>query len=125
MKTLIITILVCLFSLTAPIQLCLSWTEYTNVRYMDFDGDLVDEVIIECRHGAGTGHYIEDVRIFKDAYPELELIFTIRTLDSTFGFSGEEEKYNCDIVSDVKFTEQTPENKGIRDIIVKIKKDIL
>jgi len=96
-----------------------SWTEYGNIHYMDFDGDLMDEIVIKAKHGVGSGHYIEDMRIFKDKYPELELIFSIRTLDRYFGF---ESPNSYDVVSDVKFTEQTPENKGIRDIIVKSKK---
>jgi len=98
-----------------------SWTEHTNVRYMDFDGDLQKEIIIEAKHGAGSNHYIEDLRIFKDTRSELKLIFSIRTLDRTFGFPNEMKQYNFDIVSDVEFTEQDPE-KGTRDIIVKSKK---
>jgi hypothetical protein len=74
---------------------------------------------VESKHGAGTGHYIEDMRIFKDKYPELELIFTVRMLDSYFGLDASN---NYNIVSNVKFTEQTPENKGIRDIIVESRK---
>lgn len=96
-----------------------SWAEYKNVRYMDMDGDLADEIIVESKQGAGTNHYIEDMRIFKDNYPQLELIFSIKTLDSYFGL---EAPNNYNIVSDVKFTEQTPENKGFRDIIVTSKK---
>ncbi len=96
-----------------------AWTEYKNVRYMDMGGDLAGEIIIESKHGAGSNHYIEDMRIFKDNYPELALIFTIRTLDSYFGL---EVPNNYNIVSDVKFTEQTPENKGVRDVVVTSKK---
>ncbi len=96
-----------------------SWTEYNNIRYLDLDGDLADEIIIESKQGAGSNHYIEDMRIFKDKYPELELIFTVRILDSYFGLKAPN---NYNIVSDVNFTEQTPENKGIRDIIVASKK---
>ena len=65
------------------------------------------------------------MRIFKEKGGqdwELDLIFSIWTLDSTFGFVGEMKQYNCDIVSEVEFTETTVENKGIRDIIVKSKK---
>lgn len=99
-----------------------AWTDYAkDIRYIDFDGDLENEIIIESRHGAGTGHCIEDIRVFKDKYPELELIFTIKTLDSHFNSIYAVGKY-YDIVSEVEFTEQTPENKGIRDIIVKSKK---
>jgi hypothetical protein len=78
----------------------------------------VNEIIVESRHGAGSGHYIEDMRIFKDKYPELELIFTIRTLDSNFSGGG---IVPFDIISDVTFTEPNLEN-GTRDIIVKSKK---
>jgi len=116
MRTLIISILVLLF--ISPLANA-SWTEYTTVRYMDLDGDLADEIIIEAKHGAGSNHYIEDMRIFKDNYPKLELIFTIRTLDSYFGL---EANNNYNIISDVKFTEQTTKNKGVRDIIVSSKK---
>ena len=119
MKTLITAILVCFISLAVSIHPCLSWTEYFNIRYMDLDGDLAEEIIIESKHGAGSNHYIEDMRIFKDKYPELELIFAVRTLDSYFGLDAPN---NYNIVSSVKFTEQTPENKGIRDIIVESKK---
>lgn len=98
-----------------------AWTAYSNVRYLDLDGDFEEEIIIESKHGIGTGHYIEDMRIYKDKYPELELIFHIRTLDSYFNSIYNPGKY-WDLVSEVEFTEQTPENKGIRGIIVKSKK---
>ena len=98
-----------------------AWTEYKNIRYMDLDGDLANEVIIEARHGAGSNHYIEDMRIFKDNYPKLDLIFTVRTLDSTYGFKHP-SPYNCDIISSVEFTEPTIQNNGVRDIVVKSKK---
>lgn len=96
-----------------------AWTEYKNIKYLDLDGDLANEIIIESKHGAGSNHYIEDMRIFKDNYPQLELIFSIRSLDSYFGL---EVPNNYNIVSDVRFTEQTPENKGVRDIIVASKR---
>ena len=96
------------------------WTEYKNIRYMDLDGDLTEEIIIEAKHGAGSNHYLEDMRVFKDKYPELELIFSIRTLDSTYGFEPSSH-YNCDEISEVHFTEPNLEN-GKRDIIVKTKK---
>lgn len=88
---------------------------------MDLDGDFTEEIILKTKHGVGSGHYIEDMRIFKEKYPELELIFSVRTLDSTFGFSDEMKKYNCDIVSEVEFTEPDAED-GARSIIVKSKK---
>lgn len=97
------------------------WTEYTQVSYVDMDGDLVSEIIIKAKYGAGSNHYVEDIRIFKDYYPKLDLIFSAKTLDSSFGFENPSE-YNYDIVSTVEITEQTPENNGIRDIIVKSKK---
>lgn len=104
-----------------PLIPAYSWTEYKNVRYMDLDGDSTNEIIIEAKHGAGSNHYIEDMRIFKDNYPELDLIFSIRTVDSTYGFKPA-SPYNCDIISAAQFTEQTPENNGIRNIIVTSKK---
>lgn len=113
--TLCITILFC-FAMTAYSD----WPEHKSIRYLDMDGDLTPEIILESRQGAGTGHYVEDMRIFKDDYPTLELIFTVITLHRYFGFDN--PIYNCDIVSAVEFTEQTVENKGIRAIIVKTKK---
>ena len=98
-----------------------AWTEYTQVSHMDLTGDQTDEIIIKAKHGAGLGHYIEDVRIFKDNYPNLDLIFQVRTLDSTFGFQGEMSKYNCDIISTVKFGKPDLK-KDTRDIVVKTKK---
>ena len=94
-----------------------SWTEYKNVRYMDLDGDFQNEIIVEAKHGAGTGHYIEDLRIFKDEYPNLRLVFSTRLLDSNF-LDLDNDKYNYDIISDVKFTDQNPQD-GRREIIVK------
>ncbi|MFH0763485.1 MAG: hypothetical protein V1927_00580 [Candidatus Omnitrophota bacterium] len=93
-----------------------AWTEYKNIRYVDLDGDSADEIVIESKHGAGYGHYIEDVRIFKDAYPALELMFTQRTLDS---YSVDE--YNYDVVSIVEFSEPN-QKSGIRDIMTKTEK---
>lgn len=120
MKISIITVLLLILILCPSMQ-AYSWTNYKNVRYMDVDGDLADEIIIEAEHGAGSNHYIEDMRIFKDKYPELELIFSIRTLDSSFGFYGKMKQYNLDIVSEVEFTKPNSES-GVRDIIVHSKK---
>ena len=97
-----------------------AWTEYKNIRYMDVNGDLANEIVMETKHGAGSNHYIEDIRIFNDKYPEVELIFTVRTLDSTYGFTPP-SPYNCNVISTVEFTEPRRQN-GIRDIIVKSKK---
>jgi len=98
-----------------------SWMEYAQVSYMDLTGDLNDEIIIKAKHGAGSNHYIEDIRIFQDKYPELDLIFQVSTLDSTFGFKGEMSKYNCNIISTVEFVEPDLK-KGARNIIVKTNK---
>ncbi len=98
-----------------------AWTEYKNDRYIDFDGDLVNEIIIESKQGAGSNHYVEDMRIFKDKYPALDLIFSIRTRDSTYGFKPPSQ-YNRDIISTVEVTEQAPENNGVRDIVVRSRK---
>lgn len=114
--TLITLIMVLCFHGTAH-----AWTEYKNIHYMDLDGDSANEIIIEAKHGAGSNHYIEDLRVFKDKYPELELIFAIRTLDSTYGFELS-SPYNCDVISSVEFTEPTIQNNGVRDIVVKSKK---
>ena len=93
-----------------------SWTEYKPARYMDLDGDFKNEIIIETKNGAGSGHYIEVMRIFKDDYHNLKLIFEIFTLDSVFG-----EGPGNDDISTVEFTEQNPQT-GLRDIIVKSKR---
>lgn len=92
-----------------------SWSEYKNIRYMDVDGELggQDEIVIESKHGAGTGTYVEHIRIFKDNFPDLKLIFHIQTLESYFG----PPEYNYDEVSEVKFTEPSPKG-GSRDIAV-------
>lgn len=94
-----------------------------KVGYIDIDGDFINEIIIEKQYGVGSNHYQEDMRIFKDptGNEELELIFYIVTLDSTFGFSGESRQCNCDIISEVEFSEPDI-NSGLRDIIVKSKK---
>jgi hypothetical protein len=112
-KWIALLILAC-FVILSPSAAYPSWTEYKKIRYIDLDGDSADEIIIEARHGAGIGHYIEDMRIFKDKYPKLELVFSIRTLDSYFV----DRNYNYDIVSEVKFSEPAIQNKGARDIIV-------
>ena len=112
---LLVTILFCFVTPAYP-----SWIEHAKTQYIDLDGDFIDEIIIESKHGAGTGHCIEDMRIFKDKYPELELIFTIRTLDSYFDSIYGPGKY-WDIVSEVEFTEPDLEI-GTRNITVKPKK---
>ena len=65
MKILLLSILISTLMLCSIIPAYPSWIEYTNVRYLDLDGDLVEEIIIESRHGVGTGHYIEERRILK------------------------------------------------------------
>jgi hypothetical protein len=80
---------------------------------MDVDGEAGDELIIETKHGAGTGTYVEDMRIFKDNYPDLKLIFHIKTLESYFG--SPDDSY--DEMSEVKFTDPSPKD-GTRDIVV-------
>jgi len=126
-----ITIFMCL-----PATAYASWEAYKDVGdinvegdfkvgYIDIDGDFAKEIIIESKHGAGSNHYLEMMRIFKEKGGqdwELDLIFSIWTLDSTFGFVGEMKQYNCDIVSEVEFTEAIAENKEIRNIIVKSRK---
>lgn len=118
--------LIVAWNMSFIILLCLSApaysleTEYEPARYMDMDGDLADEIIVEARQGAGSNHYVEDMRIFKDESHELKLIFSIKTLDSSYGFEPS-SPYNCNEVSEVEFTEQNLKN-GTRDIIVKTKK---
>ncbi|MDD4352802.1 MAG: hypothetical protein PHU71_07570 [Candidatus Gracilibacteria bacterium] len=109
-RIVLLTIFISFSSLTYA-----SWSEYKNIRYMDVDGELggQDEIIIESKHGAGTGTYVEHMRIFKDDFPDLKLIFHIQTLESYFG----PPEYNYDEVSEVKFTEPSPKG-GSRDIAV-------
>ena len=78
--TLLVLLSPLIFFLIMPVYA--SWTEYKNIRYMDLDGDLTEEIIIEAKHGAGSNHYLEDMRVFKDKYPELELIFSISAFKS-------------------------------------------
>ena len=115
----LLPILISIIVLFAVTPVYESWAEYANTRYIDLDGDFAEEIVIEAKHSAGSNHYIEDLRIFKDKYPELELIFSIRTLDSYFGpfvdFTPQ------DTISEVKFTEPDPDN-GTREIIVKSKR---
>ena len=110
---LLVTILFCFVTPAYP-----SWIEHAKTQYIDLDGDFIDEIVIKSHHGAGMGHYVEDIRIFKDKYPELELVFRIITLDSYFS-----PPYGkpFDTISTVEFTDQDPE-KGTRDIVVKTKK---
>ncbi|MFA7000756.1 MAG: hypothetical protein WC352_01235 [Candidatus Omnitrophota bacterium] len=104
------------FSVVLCPQTSYAWTEYKGVRYLDLDGDSTNEIIIESKQGAGTGHYIEDMRIFKDKYPELQLIFQTRTVDEYFT-----DDYHYKIISEVEFSDSTL-NSGLRDIIVVTKK---
>jgi len=120
MKRKLIIIIFILLCFCIPVQAF--WSTNTNVRSdIDFDGDSIYEIIIETGHGAGSNHYIEDLRIYKDIYPELKLIFNIRTLDKTWGFEGDLVEYNADIVSKVNFTEANPDT-GYKGIIVESKK---
>jgi len=118
MKHVILIILIFSMIVVAPLRMAYPKTEYGNIRFMDINGDLADEIIMKSKHSAGTGHYIEDMRIFKDKYPGLELIFSVRTLDSYFGF---EHTNNYDVVSEVQFTEANI-NDGTRSIIIKSRK---
>jgi len=134
-KLLLLVIFTSITMLYPLIPVYASWEAYKDVGgmnidgdfkvgYIDVDGDFINEIIIEKQYGAGSNHYLEDLRIFKDpeGSKELELIFYIVTLDRTFGFVGEMKQYNCDIISKVEFTEPTVENKGIKDIVAKSKK---
>jgi hypothetical protein len=98
-----------------------AWTEYKETSYADLDGDLQPEIIVKSNHGAGIGHYIEMMRIFKETEPlrELSLIFMTRTLDSYTTLPNKEPDF--DIINEVKFTEQNVKN-GAKDIIVRSQK---
>jgi hypothetical protein len=95
-----------------------------KVGYIDMNGDFNKEIIIKTQYGAGSNHYLEDLRIFSDPHgtkeSRLELIFHVVTLDSTYGFHPP-SIHNRDIVSEVEFTESLPENNGVRDIIVRLR----
>lgn len=98
-----------------------TWTDYKDARYIDLDGDFLHEIVIESKHGAGLGHYVEMMRIFKEneKITELSLIFKIWTLESWFG--NLPDKPDSDTINEVEFTEPNIES-GLRDIIVKSKK---
>jgi len=97
-----------------------AWVEYSNAEYLNLDGESGDEIILTSKHGVGSNHYVEDMRIYKDLYPELKLIFSVKTLDSNYGFASP-SPYNYNEVSGVKFSD--PNNKtGARDIIVETRK---
>lgn len=121
MKSLLLSTLILLFILCSYSPVYSSWTEYGDIRNIDLDGDFINEIIIESKHGAGSNHYLEDLRIFKDTYPELKLIFHIHTLDRTFGLPDDMKQNNCDVVSEIEFTEPNIEN-GARNIVIKSKK---
>jgi hypothetical protein len=103
------------FSLLCP-QLLFAWSEYKNTSHMDFDGDQSEELIIETKQGVGLGHYVEDMRIFKDDGSELKLIFEIKTVDEYF-IDGNHFK----ILSDVTFSEPD-KTTGLRTIAIASKK---
>jgi len=89
-----------------------------KVGYIDIDGDFNPEIIIQKQYGAGSGHYIEDLRIFKDpeGERELKLIFYITTLEKFFGYDI--EGIAKDYVSKVEFSDPDSKN-GLRKIYVK------
>lgn len=92
----------------------------SKVGYIDIDGDFTYEVLMKETIPAGSGHYVEMLRLFKrDGNRNLYQIFSIRTLDSYFGYDEVEGIPNDDI-SVIEFTEPDIET-GLRDIIVKSK----
>ena len=134
MKLLLLLISVSITMLYPLMPAYASWEAYKDVGdinidgdfkvgYIDIDGDFAKETIIESKHGAGSNHYLEMMRIFKEKEGQdwgLDLIFSIRTLDSYFGYFSSNFTPH-DVVSEVEFTEPNPKN-GTRDIIVKSKK---
>ncbi len=97
---------------------CFAWSEYENYTYLDFDGDSLDEIIVESRTVVDDNHYREDMRIFKDELPEWKLIFHAQTMDSTFRIPGKE---NTEVISEVKFKRPDPEDSRMY-IVVKTRK---
>jgi len=49
-----------------------AWNEHQSVEYVDLVNNKDDfqdtEIILKSRHGAGTGHYVEMLRIYKDTF---------------------------------------------------------
>jgi hypothetical protein len=115
-KKKLIAILAIIVCLSMPAYA--TWTDYEDARYLDLDGDFLPEIIIKSHHGAGSGHYVEMLRIFKEAdeSADLRCIFMTTTLDSIFGYGP-----GNDDISIVEFTEPNIDT-GLRDIIVKSKK---
>ena len=111
-------VLVVFFALLSISSVYATWTEYEEAQYLDLNGDFVNEIIIKSHHGAGSGHYVEMMRIFKedDESAGLRLIFIIITLDSVFGYGP-----GNDDIAEVEFSEPDIDT-GARDIIVKSKK---
>jgi len=92
----------------------------SKVGYIDMDGDFTYEVLMKESISAGSGHYVEIMRLFKrNENRDLYQIFSIRTLDSYFGYDEIEGIPNDDI-SVIEFTEPDIET-NLRDIIVKSK----
>ena len=89
-----------------------------KVGYIDIDGDFNPEIIIQKGYGAGSGHFVEDLRIFKDpeGEKELKLIFYVTTLEKFFGHDI--EGVAKDYVSKVEFSDPDPKS-GLRDLYVK------
>ena len=105
-------IILFLILLLFPAELSFAWRKQKDVRFEDLDGDYVGEIILVSGESGGTGTYREEMRIYKDKNPELELIFQIETLHD-YGHQmnrGREE-------SQVTFLEDAYKS-GMKDILV-------
>ncbi len=92
-----------------------AWKDNTGVRLEDLDGDYVDEVILTSASSGGTGIGHEEMRIFKDKDPTLELIFYIEIVDE-YDLQMNHVKKEAQVT----FSEINPKT-GAKDIIVATK----
>ena len=109
LRTLLI-VTVALFNIT---NIAYSWDEHLDISHKELTGDYISEIIIKSKGSGGTGLYYEDIRIYNDEFPELTLIFQIRTLEKVTG--TEASQHNTSSV--VTFSEPNSQD-GSLDIIV-------
>lgn len=92
-----------------------AWKDNKDVRFEDLDGDYTSEVILTSMSSGGTGVGHEEMRIFKDKDPNLELIFYIETV-----YEYDLQMNHVKKEAQVTFSEINPKT-GAKDIIVSIK----
>lgn len=116
-----LTFIVFLAFCLQPLFVSASWNEYKDIEFKNllFYEGIGEEIIIRNKIGVGTGHYVEQMRIFVDEGRELKLIFSIKTHDEHIrsGFFPDEHVV---FISDINFVNMN--KKGQADIIVKVTK---